>query len=590
MSTPPGTGDEADHSGTDPNTDGEGDRLDPAPRSAGGGESETRARRSSTRGGSGGSDGAFERKRSEAPSSEDASSREPASSTGDGETPDDRFAGSAAEWGVNDRAATEDRLDFGTYVAVLARFLANERTRPPLTVSIEGRWGTGKSSFMTLLRQSLDDDDRPSAGDDEGTADAAIGAASRPSFTVEFNPWRHEGEDALWAAFVLEFFQNVANPIETELRAYIDDPDYENRISFIEQFHEDFAEILDSYVGNEAHVYVFIDDLDRCPPPKAAELIQSINLMISSGDPRVFFVVGMDREKVAAGIAAKHGSHLPYLRAAEDRYSRRALQPDAARTDGANDRANEEARRPGEGAATESEAAGRTSPDAESIERFGLEFADDYLEKFVQIPFLIPKPGAAGIGSLVRELATAERDDGDSTGGESGSGRPTPIPSTTARAEADVLPSELIVEVATTVAPALEYNPRMVKTFVNLFRLRTMLATELGLFESGRLTPEQLGTFVAISLQWPRLVPQLRDPTAAVELYEFATGATEAVPPAIATWSPQERARLSTLLAAGVDEDRRPDQLARLPEELFWISPRVDTPIRSTDGAATAAR
>jgi hypothetical protein len=524
---------------------------------------------------------------------------------------------------------------------------------------------------MTLLRQSLDDDDRPSAGDDEGTADAAIGAASRPSFTVEFNPWRHEGEDALWAAFVLEFFhqltselplavrwrghlrmalyrlqwrngwrdvvrvglvvplialalafpgiatglgvpltelglavgqgasivalglwawQNVANPIETELRAYIDDPDYENRVSFIEQFHEDFAEILDSYVGNEAHVYVFIDDLDRCPPPKAAELIQSINLMISSGDPRVFFVVGMDREKVAAGIAAKHGSLLPYLRAAEDRYSRRALQPDAARTDGANDRANEEARRPGEGAATESEAAGRTSPAAESIERFGLEFADDYLEKFVQIPFLIPKPGAAGIGSLVRELATAERDDGDSTGGESGSGRPTPIPSTTARAEADVLPSELIVEVATTVAPALEYNPRMVKTFVNLFRLRTMLATELGLFESGRLTPEQLGTFVAISLQWPRLVPQLRDPTAAVELYEFATGATEAVPPAIATWSPQERARLSTLLAAGVDEDRRPDQLARLPEELFWISPRVDTPIRSTDGAATAAR
>jgi len=50
---------------------------------------------------------------------------------------------------------------------------------------------------------------------------------------------------------------------------------------------------------------VFIDDLDRCEVPKAADLMQAINLMIGDGSP-LFFIIGLDRGKVAASIAFKY--------------------------------------------------------------------------------------------------------------------------------------------------------------------------------------------------------------------------------------------------------------------------------------------
>jgi len=549
-----------------------------------------------------------------------------------GTTPENGgIVGTHAGWGVNDQRTEDDHLDFEAYVSVLHEFLTHPRTKPPLTVSIEGEWGTGKSSFMALLRKAIRDGDRT-----RGTR----------YFTVEFNPWRHEREDALWAAFMLEFFhqitdqlgfrdrwtghlrlvrrriewrhgwrdllrlglvvplvllallfpsvatglgipltdlglavgqgvsvvalgvwvwQNVADPIETELQSYIADPEYENRVSFIERFHGDFEGILDAYLGTDSRVFVFIDDLDRCPPSKAAELVQSINLMISSGDSRVFFVLGMDREKVAAGLAAKHEGLLEYLRASEAR--------DVAGNGSTGVAPDGEAGAPETGAYDSEHASGNGTtpvrPDY-STEAYGLEFADNYLEKFVQIPFLIPKPREEGIGRLVeqmvggegtpgaeevdlsgssveelrglvagldsvatlRTLVERERRGGNrdlvlrllherleelGSGGTRGPGRPDDRD-----AEEDVLPKADLVRIGEMVAPVFDYNPRTVKTFVNLYRLRTMLASELGLFRDGTVTREQLAKFVAIGLEWPALTESMRDPERAAALTEWA--------------------------------------------------------------------
>ncbi|MBH8563111.1 GUN4 domain-containing protein, partial [Nostoc sp. CENA67] len=68
------------------------------------------------------------------------------------------------------------------------------------------------------------------------------------------------------------------------------------------------------------------------------------------------------------------------------------------------------------------------------------------------------------------------------------------------------------------VAPALDYNPRRLKQFLNLFRLKTYIASNTGLFDeivfSGTsinqlLTLEQLGKFTAIAVKWPRLIVDL---------------------------------------------------------------------------------
>ena len=87
----------------------------------------------------------------------------------------------------------------------------------------------------------------------------------------------------------------LGNPLAIDLRKHIKSPDYENRVCFRKQFHDDFANVVESYVGTEP-VYVFIDDLDRCEVPRAADLMQSITLMLNN-HPRLVFILGMDREK-----------------------------------------------------------------------------------------------------------------------------------------------------------------------------------------------------------------------------------------------------------------------------------------------------
>jgi len=89
-----------------------------------------------------------------------------------------------AEEGVSDRPlgwADADYLGFKPIARGLSRLLRNEHTEPPLTIAVTGRWGTGKSSLMNLLREELQ------------------GWGFRP---VWFNVWHHQEESHMLAALL----------------------------------------------------------------------------------------------------------------------------------------------------------------------------------------------------------------------------------------------------------------------------------------------------------------------------------------------------------------------------------------------------
>ncbi|MBM4037530.1 MAG: hypothetical protein FJ290_03365 [Planctomycetes bacterium] len=95
----------------------------------------------------------------------------------------------AARSYTSDLATPEDALGFEPYVDAMAGFLLDENTRAPLTLSIEGEWGSGKSSFMLQLGRRLRHAGMP---------------------VVEFSAWRHDKEESLWAAFALTFVEQLA--------------------------------------------------------------------------------------------------------------------------------------------------------------------------------------------------------------------------------------------------------------------------------------------------------------------------------------------------------------------------------------------
>ena len=87
-------------------------------------------------------------------------------------------------------AKAPDTMDFGRMARGLSRFIRHEKTTPPLTIAIDGEWGSGKSSLMNLLRADLERFD------------------FRP---VWFNAWHHQGEEHLLAA-LLESIRTEATP------------------------------------------------------------------------------------------------------------------------------------------------------------------------------------------------------------------------------------------------------------------------------------------------------------------------------------------------------------------------------------------
>ena len=74
-----------------------------------------------------------------------------------------------------------DRLQFGPLARGISRFLRNTNTRPPLTLTISGDWGSGKSTLMELVCADL------------------RGYGIRP---VWFNAWHHQQEEQLLAALL----------------------------------------------------------------------------------------------------------------------------------------------------------------------------------------------------------------------------------------------------------------------------------------------------------------------------------------------------------------------------------------------------
>lgn len=256
-----------------------------------------------------------------------------------------------------------DVMGFGRMAQGISRFLRHERTLPPLTISIDGPWGSGKSSLMNLLRADLER------------------YGFRP---IWFNAWHHQREEHLlaslldsirshaappwwrpdnwafrarlldirgrrhWVAALLllgvlsglavtlpledlekfswtEFAKNTAAlaflaaaisgaaAFWKGLTAFGVDPakllanvsarsrprDLQMQTSFRETFAREFRDVTDA-LGPRSLI-IFIDDIDRCTPENMLTVLESVNFLVSSGG--CFIVIGMARDIVERAVA-----------------------------------------------------------------------------------------------------------------------------------------------------------------------------------------------------------------------------------------------------------------------------------------------
>ena len=109
-------------------------------------------------------------------------------------------------------------------------------------------------------------------------------------------------------------FLNTENKVKEEsavsvLGKFVEIPDYSSKLGTIHHVHEDLQrvfEIISDKLKKDSEknipIIIFIDDLDRCSPGKVAEVIESINLFISAEFSNCIFVMGMDTQIVASAL------------------------------------------------------------------------------------------------------------------------------------------------------------------------------------------------------------------------------------------------------------------------------------------------
>ena len=97
------------------------------------------------------------------------------------------------------RTPLEDDFDLENYVSMMAGMIARRTTAMPVSIGLFGEWGSGKSYFMELVKQRVDQ----LRTDPAGTATYCSQIVQ-----ISFNAWNY-ADTNLWASLASEFLHQL---------------------------------------------------------------------------------------------------------------------------------------------------------------------------------------------------------------------------------------------------------------------------------------------------------------------------------------------------------------------------------------------
>ncbi|WP_250556017.1 P-loop NTPase fold protein [Pseudonocardia lacus] len=108
---------------------------------------------------------------------------------------------------VDDRTVLGDELNVVDDVVTLCDVLAAKDAPPPISVGLFGRWGSGKSYFMALMRRRIDEIRLAASHAKENGGETAY---CTEIVQVTFNAWHYMDADDLWATLAVHLFGAIA--------------------------------------------------------------------------------------------------------------------------------------------------------------------------------------------------------------------------------------------------------------------------------------------------------------------------------------------------------------------------------------------
>lgn len=254
----------------------------------------------------------------------------------------------------------QDRLNFMDYADVLADVILTADT--PITIGVFGPWGSGKTSLMrltaerlvgrrtsahrraravwfnawqyerdeaalwrSLLLRVIEDglssgelakEDLKQIEDWKTRLYADVDRTEVGSLKVD---WLSAGKAALTLglsflpgpgtlAELAQVARGDISSLEELIKAFQRERTeiHRRRLAFLEEFHGGFTHLVQEYIwSHNGLLVVFVDDLDRCIPERAVEVMETVKLYLDV--PGCVFVMAADHELIERVVRVRYG-------------------------------------------------------------------------------------------------------------------------------------------------------------------------------------------------------------------------------------------------------------------------------------------
>lgn len=245
---------------------------------------------------------------------------------------------------VPDDFSDVDEIGYIEHGAGLVEMIRSVKSTGSFTIGVFGQWGQGKTSMLRQIKRGLNEIEKEKENE---------------ILTVWFNPWQFTGEEHIIIPFFhtlvsyleeyknnkgknvgkgfLKFLEELAHvpialaygmegkvkiPLLLETKfsfKKIIDESRRQKGEIEEKSEPDIKKLVDKYEsvyyrliskmqevskGLELKIVVFIDDLDRCLPEKAVELLEGLKVLLDLSG--FVFVIGVAREVVEQGVRVRY--------------------------------------------------------------------------------------------------------------------------------------------------------------------------------------------------------------------------------------------------------------------------------------------
>ena len=222
----------------------------------------------------------------------------------------------------SDLPASEDLFGIDNYIESMALFLMTCAT--PLTVSIQGSWGTGKTSIMKMIENKLDKDkcsfvEFNTWQFSQFDMDSSLSETLIKSLITKIDPEKGASKSMNALFTTLSVIKYVGMPIAEKatglgsvgelfrtamdaVSKQVGGVDPSNPVNIMNKIKDEFKKSVSD--NPKDRIIIFIDDLDRLEPRKAVELLEVLKNFLDC--EKCVFVLAIDYDVVCRGVAEKY--------------------------------------------------------------------------------------------------------------------------------------------------------------------------------------------------------------------------------------------------------------------------------------------